>query len=235
MSSLLEKRRSSWVRITIYIAGLFLLVHYLVSSFNYKPQTTDSSPAVHVSSSSSSLPWYTSSHPNLTSFQHNEHIKTFLTTKGRHELTETMVTKARSLVAKEFPDIEGIPGSSLIDTQEKAKEFRSRLECWTTGEWVPVETPQYIMPHFQDPLYGSCERKYKQDGLRPAVKYEWRSKCEDQVVFSPSSWCQVLNGRNLLIVGDLVQYQLHEVLLDTLRDGPAICFGELNCKGKDMW
>jgi len=44
-------------------------------------------------------------------------------------------------------------------------------------------------------------------------------------------WCQVLRGRHLLVVGDLVQYQLHELFLDTLRDGPAVCFGELNCKG----
>ncbi|CEI87819.1 hypothetical protein RMCBS344292_02227 [Rhizopus microsporus] len=43
-------------------------------------------------------------------------------------------------------------------------------------------------------------------------------------------WCKVLNGRHILVVGDLVQYQLHEIFLNTFRDGPTVCFGELNCR-----
>lgn len=213
------QRRSKWIRFLVYIICITLLIHWL------SPTTKKNSKQ---------LPWYTSTHPDMSALQLNEHWKTSLSTKERDLLTETMVKKARILVAKEFPNIQGIPGSAAIDTHLKAKQFRSHVDCWTTGEWTKVDKPDYVMPHFQDPIYGKCTKKYN-NSLTPAAKYVWKStdsRCPQTPHIEPANWCKALNGRNILLVGDLVHYQLHEVLLDTLRDGPAICFGELNCKGK---
>lgn len=221
MSNLHLLKRS---RIIIYLLCFVLILHVLFSF------TKQSSTTVMTRN----LPWYTSSHPSLTSFN-NHHVQSHLSPQERQQLQADMIEKAREQAYNEFPATKGIIGSTQ-NTERKASEFRKRVECWTTGEWVQVESPAYIMPHFQDPIYSSCDKKYRRknpDGsLRPAVKYVWQSKCDPKVDIDAVSWCQALNGRSLLLVGDLVQYQLHEVFLDTLRDGPTVCFGELNCKGK---
>ena len=147
-----------------------------------------------------------------------------------------MVTRAQTAAREVFKDIKGIRGSSVYaDRPEASRQFRSLVDCWTTGEWIPLnQSAHWTMPHFQDPLYGSCDRKHRKtgaQGVREAVGYRWQSKC-DSLEIDSANWCQVLNGRHMMLVGDLVQYQLHDVFLDSLRDGPAICFGELNCKGK---
>lgn len=226
----LHGRRKGWIRFIIYLLSFLLLVH-LFNTFSKQSHSTTTSLSL-----TKNLPWYTSHHPSLKSLQeNNKHIKTYLTTKEREELTLEMVNLAKEKAVKEFSGIKGIVGSTYYNTEKKANEFRERVSCLTTGQWVQVESPGYMMPHFQDPIYGSCERKHKKknlDGsLPPAVKYVWQSQCgESQVDINSERWCGALNGRSLLLVGDLVQYQLHEVFLDTLRDGPAVCFGELNCK-----
>ncbi|CEP08297.1 hypothetical protein [Parasitella parasitica] len=165
----------------------------------------------------------------MTLLQNPKYTTAHLSTEERDALQTAMIAKARA-AASEFHFNGGIPGS-VMNTAAKAKRFRSLVDCWTTGTWVE-DTNHYTMPHFQDPLYGSCDRRYKKSGgtsIRPAVRYTWKSEC-DMINVDSQRWCQVLRGRHLLLVGDLVQYQLHELFLDTLRDGPTVCFGELNCK-----
>ncbi|KAI9492414.1 hypothetical protein BDB00DRAFT_828916 [Zychaea mexicana] len=107
---------------------------------------------------------------------------------------------------------------------QDAASLRAMVDCWTTGHWVGGEG--YLVPkHFQDPLYGKC---HSDDRLH----YRWQTEGCTAIMETvhPGRWCTALNGRHVLLVGDLVQYQLHDVLLDAIRDGPTVCFGELNCK-----
>ncbi|KAF1800999.1 hypothetical protein V8B55DRAFT_1530803 [Mucor lusitanicus] len=233
MSSLIDLhkwRRLGWPRIVLYVLCVILVLHLLQSFATSSPSPTPSNVLHETEQQRPSVdfPWYDEQHPNMAPLQDPKYTTAHLTTQERDALQASMIEKARA-AASEF-QITGIPGS-IMNTASKAKKFRSLVDCWTTGSWVE-DTTHYTMPHFQDPIYGSCDRKYKKSGgtgLRPAVRYTWKSQC-DMINVDAQHWCQVLRGRHLLLVGDLVQYQLHELFLDTLRDGPAVCFGELNCK-----
>lgn len=236
-------RRMGWPRIIIYIVCFLLTIHllhtFLIDTTKSSSDSSNKTRNVAANSiqSHSDFPWYTSLHPSLTHLQNTkDHTTLHLSTQERDELQERMVAKAASVAHAAFPQINGILGSQFENKPEAADKFRRQVDCWTSGQWVATNQPSFVMPHFQDPLYGSCDRQYKKhggQGLRDAVRYVWQPSCKMDSTMDPGNWCQIMRGRHMLIVGDLVQYQLHEVFLDTLRDGPAICFGELNCKGKD--
>lgn len=236
MTSLLDVnrwRRMGWPRILMYVFSLLLVLHlFRTFAGSTMSTTTTQLPTVELSKD---FPWYQQAHARVKEFKEKKHTTSHLSSKEREQLTKDMVMKA-SIAAKEaFSFIQGIPGSGFKKEKE-ATVFRSQVDCWTRGKWVPTPLAKYVMPHFQDPLYGSCDRKFaKQNtsGQREAVKYEWKSECDtNEIQIDSENWCKILGGRHLLLVGDLVHYQLHELFLDALRDGPTVCFGELNCKGK---
>lgn len=234
-------RRLGWLRIILYLLCFLLAVH-LFRSFTPSTQSSLYSNNNYSNVTVHDFPWYKAQgNPSLTHLQNRKYTTAHLSTKQREELQQKMVLKAKERVASEFSSTVGIPGSIYHNDAINSAKFRERVDCWTTqGEWVQVPSRKNIMPHFQDPLYGSCDRKFyksnSKEEQREAVKYVWKSKCdaleEVEEEMDRDQWCEVIQGRHLLLVGDLVQYQLHELFLDTLRDGPAVCFGELNCKGK---
>lgn len=187
------------------------------------------------------FPWYKRAHRPVSPSVFNPDFAfttEHLTTGEREALQQRMVEAARN-TAKEilgdeyYRDV--IPGSRL-SSPDQVRELRALVDCWTRGKWVPAPNSGPIR-HFQDPLYGTCDNRFYKhhdaNEQREAVQYVWQPACRwaaDQV--EPDYWCELLDGRNMLLVGDLVHYQVHELLLDVLRDGPAVCYGELNCKGK---
>lgn len=234
-------RRMGWPRIIMYFLCIVLVIHLFhtfSSSISSTSSPSSASTTVTIEQEDKPLPWYKSPHPKLTSLQNPSFTTANLTTEVRLQLTADMVLKAKEAVKVEdfATSIRGIPGSIFNGKPAEANQFRKLVDCWTTGEWAAVPHKQNLMSHFQDPLYGSCDRKFKKhaqdEEQREAVKYVWKSSCDMVQQVDSANWCQVLHGRHLLLVGDLVQYQLHELFLDTLRDGPAVCYGELNCKGK---
>ncbi|KAF9436568.1 hypothetical protein BGZ76_003582 [Entomortierella beljakovae] len=80
--------------------------------------------------------------------------------------------------------------------------------------------------------------------VREAVKYKWvpdESICgpgpgkmgleDDRAVYqsyTKSKFCQAMNRRDMLIVGDLTQFQLHDVLLSAFETS-IVCYGDLGC------
>ncbi|KAI9248482.1 hypothetical protein BDA99DRAFT_446149 [Phascolomyces articulosus] len=206
-----------------------------------------------ISDSRRALPWYKIPHRSIPSSTMTSH----LSTEERMELHQRMAQQARTKAIEAFGDRYAgyIPGS-IIQTQDQADAIRALVACWTRGKWVPVTVPkQEPIKHFQDPLYGSCDNKFYKTHPRPpeeitnntttpwssvnitpdmyrdAVKYVWQPACDLPVeTVDPELWCRVLRGRNIALVGDLVHYQMHEILLDVLRDGPVVCYGEMSCK-----
>ncbi|KAI9323614.1 hypothetical protein BX666DRAFT_1836650, partial [Dichotomocladium elegans] len=99
------------------------------------------------------------------------------------------------------------------------------VDCWTSrGRWASGQGGYHIRKHLQDPYYGKCKNS--------GSSYVWVTppECPLHEEIDRDLWCDAINGRNILLVGDLVHYQLHEMLLDAMRDGPTVCYGELNCK-----
>ena len=225
-------RRSSRSRLIVYIGIVGVLI--FCSSLNKRsPPITpiddtmesiqDNDPSA-LYDDTTPLPWYTHSHPALA--VNNNFSTGHMSLNQRQELWKRSVERAQQVAELVLGPIQGIPGS-VHKTQMAADQVRAQIDCWTSqGQWKK-EQGYHLAKHFQDPLYGKCKRQ--QD---PYVWSTPSNTCPLGDTVDPVTWCSLLDGRNMLIVGDLVQYQLHEVLLDAMRDGPTVCFGELNCKGK---
>ncbi|KAI9301900.1 hypothetical protein BJ944DRAFT_270773 [Cunninghamella echinulata] len=188
------------------------------------------------------FPWYKQPH-NRFLFK-GEASTIDLTLQQRQQLQYDLIDKAKQQTQKSLASIGyvplGIPGTN-VQTEQQVKVLREKIACWTQGSWQPVKkSKQQLLNHVQDPLYAMCDKNfYKKNKdpqmVRPETQYQWvpslsSSMCPLQYHATPDQWCSLLNGRHILLVGDLLQYQLHEIFLDTLRDGPTVCFGELNCK-----
>ncbi|RIA98125.1 hypothetical protein C1645_686134, partial [Glomus cerebriforme] len=155
-------------------------------------------------------------------------------------IKETRIEIKDNLKQFSFPS--SIPGSN-IKTKEDLLKFREHMDCITTkGEWVYDDTPRAVLKHKQEPLYGKCDKNSKflnknasieeiWDNSRNSVKYKWKTshKCP-MPSFTREDFCSLITGLKFLLVGDVLSYQLHELLLNYFHDGPVQCYGETACK-----
>ncbi|KAI8372775.1 uncharacterized protein BYT42DRAFT_577946 [Radiomyces spectabilis] len=233
MSSFLSWRLTKWVRILAY-ALLFIVSYHLFTRFTQP--STPSAPLVPSSTHETlGFPWYRQPHPHASHV--NPYAQLNLTSSDRRALQEKAVQKAHDLIQEPWGEtIKGLPGTKFT-TQDAADAFRAQVDCWTRGQWIQHDASS-MLPHFQDPVYGSCDRafykRHSSNEKRPALRYTWQPECALPHQLDRSQWCDAFKGRNILMVGDLVHFQLHDLFLDTLRDGPVVCFGELNCKDHSL-
>ncbi|KAI8583605.1 hypothetical protein K450DRAFT_277180 [Umbelopsis ramanniana AG] len=175
------------------------------------------------------LPWY----PKQTKLSTADRIEL--------ELKASKLARDEALEVLSQFNIEGIPGTA-VKTHEEAQTIYAKLDCFTQGSWVYNPTPRELLIHLQESLYSKCDKRYERDyketdtsewKVRNELKYIWtpldRSQCP-LIPVDKSNWCDVMARRHILLVGDILQFQMHELLLDSFRDGPAVCYGELNCK-----
>ncbi|KAI7900662.1 uncharacterized protein BX663DRAFT_152696 [Cokeromyces recurvatus] len=188
------------------------------------------------------FPWYQTKHTRPQYRPNSNLTTTHLTLKERDILQQKAVLQAKKLAYRRFPkeDYEtSIKGSTTVNTLEKTIAFRKRLDCWLKrGHWIRDDGKDavYQLKHLQDPIYSTCDAQFykthSKDEKREAIKYRWQpaEECRFEHQLNLEQWCHILQGRHMLLVGDLVHYQFHEILLDAFRDDPTVCFGELNCK-----
>ncbi|KAG1169846.1 hypothetical protein G6F70_008095 [Rhizopus microsporus] len=183
------------------------------------------------------FPWYQRPHTRPQFRPNIDLLSTDLSAKDRRILLEKAILQAKKLALRKFPAAEytTIRGTNLTATQTAA--FREKLTCWTMGQWIRDEQNSFRLKHLQEPIYSSCDHKFykthKESEKREETKYVWKpysQACPVSRKVSSARWCKLLKGRNMLLVGDLAHYQYHELFLDTFRDDPTVCFGELNCK-----
>ncbi|KAI8983606.1 hypothetical protein BDB01DRAFT_843288 [Pilobolus umbonatus] len=248
-----------YARLVIYfilLIILYQLIKYTISLSNH-PSTSEErgkksskkEPSLLTFHSNTGthldFPWYKTEHTRPQFTPNRTLLTTTLSAKDRLIIQEKAVLRAKKSAYKRFPpnEYQGIRGTDKYseDTEDigtKTKQLRDLIQCWTVGKWHRVEEMESALKHIQDTYYGMCDRQfYKTHSVnetRESVKYVWRPSSDDcpfeQDSIPVNDWCEHLNGRNMLLVGDLVHYELHEVLLDTFRDDPTVCFGELNCK-----
>jgi hypothetical protein len=189
------------------------------------------------------FPWYQKSHTR-PQFKPNATLTTIqLSLKEREIFQQKAILQAKKHAFRKFSpeDYVGIRGSKLTGAEETVA-FRHKVDCWTKGQWVQQEGNEqaFALKHVQDSLYSTCDDKFykshSKDEKREAVKYRWQPHVSEEcpaitTEVDSKKWCRVLHGKHMLLVGDLVHYQYHELLLDAFRDDPTVCFGELNCKG----
>lgn len=183
------------------------------------------------------FPWYQQKHTRPQFRPKANLTTTELSIKEREIMLQKAILQAKKRAQKKFllADYTGIRGTRFT-LPEETKALRDKVNCWTKGQWVK-DDDNFQLKHLQDPTYSSCDSKFykthDESEKREALKYRWQpsSDCPLDRSIDAKNWCAALKGRNILLVGDLVHYQYHELLLDAFRDGPTVCFGELNCKG----
>ncbi|KAI8338671.1 hypothetical protein BC941DRAFT_423549 [Chlamydoabsidia padenii] len=197
-----------WLRFLVYFVLLYLFWH-LYLEFQPLVINNKQQPIGDFS-------WYKTKHARMTGTM--DFSTTHLTSLERFHLEQDAVARAHKQASLAFNKLGVIP---------QLPSVRARIDYWTRGRWVP-ESRNQLVRHQQDPLYSTCDNKRHH---RPETQYRWQTS-DGQHLPTPTSeqWCQVLNGRHILLVGDLVQYQLHELFLDSLKEGSTVCYGELNCK-----
>ncbi|KAF9388045.1 hypothetical protein CPB97_001692 [Podila verticillata] len=93
---------------------------------------------------------------------------------------------------------------------------------------------------------GEFDHTHDRFMIREAVKYRWvpdEKICgpgdgptkigitDDRATyqqFSKPKFCEVMERRNMLVVGDLTQYQIHDVIVSAFNSS-FVCYGELGC------
>ncbi|KAF9922284.1 hypothetical protein FBU30_007614 [Linnemannia zychae] len=91
---------------------------------------------------------------------------------------------------------------------------------------------------------GEYDHSHERFLVREAVKYKWvpdETKCgpgpgtmglsDERAIYEPfvkPRFCEVMDERSFLVVGDVTQYQIHDVIASAFKSS-FVCYGELGC------
>ena len=134
-----------------------------------------------------------------------------------------------------------------------ARNVQSLLDCVSSeGKWMQDDSSmnRSRLVHQMDPIYGKCERARSRDPTLPdSSLYAWRPDPEClQRALGPDTlaqegpslsrilpkmtrrrFCDTMRHQSVYIVGDSLQFSLHELLLDIGSRDTQMCYGEQYC------
>ncbi|KAG0091459.1 hypothetical protein BGZ92_000661 [Podila epicladia] len=145
-----------------------------------------------------------------------------------------------------------IPGTG-INTPEKTAQFRALMDqALNQGRWVYEADRDY--PDFGGATGWSKKKQNERDRdvtidrapFPEAGKYHWQplltSGGSDKNYMTahsttpwytnriqPEDFCHILGPRHIVLVGDLIHYQLHDSIMYNMFDTPQICYGDIAC------
>ncbi|KAG0036908.1 hypothetical protein BGZ82_003467 [Podila clonocystis] len=146
-----------------------------------------------------------------------------------------------------------IPGTG-INTPEKTAQFRALMDqALNQGRWVYEADRDY--PDFGGATGWSKKKQNERDRdvtidrapFPEAGKYHWEplltssggSDVDSPNAYSTTPWytnriqpedfCRILGPRHILLVGDLIHWQLHDSIMYNMFDTPQICYGDIAC------
>ncbi|KAF9922826.1 hypothetical protein FBU30_007034 [Linnemannia zychae] len=127
-----------------------------------------------------------------------------------------------------------------IDTVQKTRRFRQLMtEALDSGQWVYEPDRDY--PDFGGATAWSKKKQNERDRDvaidRPpfpeAGKYHWEPFNATGGWHSnrilPEEFCRILGTRHILLIGDVIHWQLHDSIMYNMFDTPQICYGEMAC------
>ncbi|KAK4701886.1 hypothetical protein P7C70_g4338, partial [Phenoliferia sp. Uapishka_3] len=152
---------------------------------------------------------------------------------------------------------DGIPGTRAT-TEEAARELQANLDCMSgKGEWVyepeggsrESSASAGLTVHKHSGVLASCDKRYYKGhhlesdfgdakwDVRESLKWRWvpSSTCagaasRPSAPLSRVGLCTLLAHKSTLLVGDTLQYSLHDLLLDWTSTEPLTCYGDMYCK-----
>ncbi|KAF9438150.1 hypothetical protein BGZ76_009524 [Entomortierella beljakovae] len=188
---------------------------------------------------------------------HRQTAKLFKVTSPQsyYNMMKRVVQEARKGALKRIPVDHhyldnAIPGTRL-NTQEKTRRFRQLMDqALDKGRWVYESDRDY--PDFGGAIGWNKKMKNERDRdvaiNRPpfpeAGKYHWEpvvnqeesvgSSNEEAMGWSakriqPHDFCRILGPRHIVLVGDIIHWQLHDSIMYNMFDSPQTCYGDLAC------
>ncbi|KAF9347863.1 hypothetical protein BGX26_000696 [Mortierella sp. AD094] len=175
--------------------------------------------------------------------------------KSYAKLIGSVVQEARKWALKKLPEDfqfseTKIPGTGL-DTREKTRRFRLLMdEALNKGRWVYEPDRNY--PDLGGAIAWSKKTKNEKDRdvaiNRPpfpeAGKYHWEPTIDAKELnararakamgwyaqrIQPQDFCRILGPRHIVLIGDLIHWQLHDSIMYNMFDTPQACYGDLAC------
>ncbi|KAG9070864.1 hypothetical protein KI688_008405 [Linnemannia hyalina] len=168
--------------------------------------------------------------------------------KSYESRVKKAIVAANAWVAKKLPPEDQIfesriPGTRL-DSVEKTRRFRELMSHGLDkGRWVYERKRDY--PDFggatgwNKKKHGERDRDVAID--RPpfpeAGKYHWKPTTAKiggiggwhATRIQPEEFCRILGPRHIVLVGDLIHWQLHDSIMYNMFDNPQACYGDLAC------
>lgn len=166
-------------------------------------------------------------------------------------LTEEFVHNKMPIELLLEEDQTRIPGTG-INTPAKSAQFRALMDqALNQGRWVYEADRDY--PDFGGATAWSKKKQNERDRdvtidrapFPEAGKYHWEPLLtssdgtqEDMTVptipwytnrIQPEDFCRILGPRHIVLVGDLIHWQLHDSIMYNMFDTPQICYGDLAC------
>ncbi|KAM0746790.1 hypothetical protein T439DRAFT_329487 [Meredithblackwellia eburnea MCA 4105] len=142
----------------------------------------------------------------------------------------------------------GIPGT-WATTESQGRDLQEYLDCVSgRGEWVydpeGGRGAAGLTVHKYSGMFAGCDKRFykggKEDGdgdwnVRESLKWRWVPsgtcfKARQRRPLSRVAFCQAVGTKSLLLVGDTLQYSLHDMILDWTTTEPQTCYGDLYCK-----
>ncbi|KAG0298333.1 hypothetical protein BGZ98_000233 [Dissophora globulifera] len=174
-------------------------------------------------------------------------------------ITRSLTNARKWVVRKIPPEFQffetRIPGTRL-DTVDKTRMFRLLMDqALNKGRWVYEPLRDY--PDFGGATGWNKKMKNERDRDvaidRPpfpeAGKYHWEPIVDTSPPSSLSSlaspqlsvkgwhadriyredFCKILGARHIVLVGDLIHWQLHDSIMYNMFDTPQVCYGDMAC------
>ncbi|KAG2217834.1 hypothetical protein INT45_006799 [Circinella minor] len=231
-------------------------IYSIMSSRSPPPKNRTS----FISDTQRALPWYKIPHRSIQTSTMTSHLSTEQRIQLEHTMTELAKTRALNVFGDRYKGYipgsiiqtqdQAEALRSLVDCWTKGKwvaiedvgsldpivHFQDPLYGSCDNKYYKTHPRPPSRENEQEGLYNVTSSTTNIKGVTPdmyrnAVKYRWKPSCPlPAETIDTNQWCQVFKGRHLALVGDLVHYQMHELLLDVLRDGPVVCYGEMSCK-----
>ncbi|KAF9295003.1 hypothetical protein BGZ88_002928 [Linnemannia elongata] len=159
------------------------------------------------------------------------------------------IEAAKAWVTKKMPPEDQvfesrIPGTRL-DSVEKTRRFRELMsQGLDRGRWV--YEPERDYPDFggatgwNKKKLGERDRDVAIDRapFPEAGKYHWEPTTTTTTGgrggwhatrIQPEEFCRILGPRHIVLVGDLIHWQLHDSIMYNMFDNPQACYGDLAC------
>ncbi|KAG0202911.1 hypothetical protein BGX33_009389 [Mortierella sp. NVP41] len=155
------------------------------------------------------------------------------------------VEAAKAWVVKKLPpehqilDESRIPGTNL-DSSQKTRRFRRLMsEALDKGrEWnkkkhgerdrvVAIDRPPFPEAgkyHWEPALPAAPQAGEGQGSEATTTAGGWHV-----ARIQPEEFCRLLGPRHIVLVGDLIHWQLHDSIMYNMFDNPQACYGDLAC------